>query len=78
MWQTLSMLLITTSVFAGLSDYPADLSKWVASRPPKVGDDRWFVAANDTQPNGSCLLLQVEERAASVYVAMYRGSRAAP
>ena len=36
--RAVAMLLLTTSVFAGLSDYPADLSKWVARQPPKVGD----------------------------------------
>jgi hypothetical protein len=43
------MLLVTTGVCAGMSDYPADLSKWVARQPPKMGDKRWFAAANDTR-----------------------------
>lgn len=45
---TLAILLVTTGLFASLSDYPADLSKWFVRQPPKVGDERCFVANNDT------------------------------
>jgi hypothetical protein len=44
----LAMLVITTGVGAVSSDYPTDLSKWIASEPPKVGDARWFAANYDT------------------------------
>jgi hypothetical protein len=42
------MLVATTGVLAGLADYPADLSKWVPSQPPKEDDERWFAANHGT------------------------------
>ena len=42
-----AILLVMTGVFAGLTDGPTDLSKWVAMQPPKVGDERWLAANND-------------------------------
>ena len=45
--RVLAILLVPTCASAGLADYPADLSKWVRTRPPEVGDDRWFDANQD-------------------------------
>ena len=54
----LATLLVTTRVFAGSSDYSADLSKWVATPPPKVGDERWFTANYDTHHQWVVFLLE--------------------
>jgi hypothetical protein len=44
-------LLLIAHVWAGAddgsADYPADLSKWLKTQPPQVGDGRWFTANYD-------------------------------
>lgn len=45
----LSLVLIPTAIDAGLADYPADLSKWLRTQPPSLGDERWHAANNDTE-----------------------------
>ncbi len=41
--------LIPPAIGAASPDYPADLSKWVKTDPPRVGDDRWFTANHDVE-----------------------------
>lgn len=45
----LAMLLIPAGAFGAPSDFPADLSGWLVTQPPDVGDERWIAANNDTK-----------------------------
>jgi hypothetical protein len=43
----LAILLFPMGAYAGMDDYPADLSEWIAEQPPERGDDRWWAANYD-------------------------------
>jgi hypothetical protein len=43
------LILIPTGVYSAFADYPFDLSKWIKTKPPRVGDDRWSAANYDTE-----------------------------